>query len=504
MSVTLICGEVCKSLTPLPEESVHALACRAGLWMDAPCGGRHRCGKCLVRVEGPCPPPAQEEARLLPGDGRRLACFLPACEGMTVYICHAAPVGETGEYRLQPSPSARADALGLAIDLGTTTLSLALCRLQTGEVLQTVSAPNPQGALGADVVSRMAAAARPDGARALMQAVRDALCTLSLRLLKEAGGKQKEVERIALAGNTVMCHLLCGLSTRGMATAPFTPQSLFGEEICARDIGLPFDAAVYITPCFSAFVGGDISAALTAVGCDAGTLLFDIGTNGELALCTPQGVLCASAAAGPAFEGAGLSCGMGGQAGAVCAVRLQERLLVETVGQEPVRGICGAGAISLLALLLREGVLTPEGELLPATAAPLWARPHLSSRGFALSDRVFVTRQDVRCLQLAKAALRAGLECLLARAGGERAVRRLCVAGGFGSRLDAEAAAAVGLFPMGLCDRLQSVGNAALQGALLALADGGRERSLRLPPAQTMELAGSGEFAKAFVKHMNF
>lgn len=487
--------------------------------VEAPCGGCGRCGRCLVTaVGGLSPAGARERALLSPRETRRLACLARVEEDCTVVL----PEGATRvavEHAATGFPIDRAGrGLGAAADIGTTTVALYLYDRTPGTLLATASAPNAQRWAGADVISRIRyTMENPGGLAELTGAIRRQLRELLAQACTRAGRAAGEVTALSVAGNTVMEHLLAGLSPAGMAAAPFTPASFFGQAVPAGpyDLGMAPDAELYLFPCISGYVGGDITAGLTAVRAaraERPILFVDVGTNGEMALGGRDGLLCCSTAAGPAFEGACISCGMGAADGAIDKVWLEDGQLRCSVlgGGEPA-GVCGSGLVDALAVLLALEVVDETGRLLPADEAPpAWAgRIEGDGNGtrFRLAGNVWLTSGDVRQLQLAKAAVSAGIQTLLAEAGvAPEELSAFYLAGGFGSYLRPESAAAIGLFPDTLLDRLHVAGNSAGAGSSAVLLSTGAEKLLTetVERCRYLELSGLPRFNSTYLDCMSF
>ena len=475
-----------------------------GFSPDMPCGGRGQCGKCLVWAESGLDEPTDREREYLSPDrlarGVRLACQAHITGAVRVRLTPPNIVSQIcteGEDRpLGTDPLF--DRLGGAVDIGTTTLAARLYD-KTG-LLATASAPNPQRDYGADVISRIGKAMEGEST-ALAACVRAAVNGLLSDLCKQAGRDSTEIDALVLTGNTAMLHLLTETDPSPLAAAPFAAKELFGKKIPAKSLELSCspNCTVWLPRCMSAFVGGDITTALLASGLCEGNetaLLADIGTNGEIALWRDGRLLCCSTAAGPAFEGANLSQGMQGAPGAIDHVTVDSGALrLHTIGDVPAVGICGSGVADLLACLLDMEILDETGLL--DDGEDQWV----------LTDSVAFTQADVRQVQLAKSAVRSGIETLLHQAGVRKnQVDTLSVAGGFGSFLDLHSAAAIGLIPPELEDRCKVIGNAALGGAAMLLWDRNLwEESVRLADsAETVDLASSQFFMDQYVENMMF
>ena len=465
--------------------------------LQAPCGGNGSCGKCRVILVEP------------EGERTVLACQTQPRDGMVVRVPRQEPlqVALDAEARTDFQPDPGQTGWGIACDIGTTTVVCRLVELATGKALAVQGRGNVQCSFGADVISRIKAAM--DGQLSqLTQAIREQLSEMIVELCRKAGVEPERVASMAVAGNTTMCHLLMGLDPSGLGAAPFTSLSRFGGSVPAQDLQLPFDGPVYVCPAVSGYVGGDITAGLTAVRAaraERPILFVDVGTNGEMALGGRDGLLCCSTAAGPAFEGACISCGMGASDGAIDKVWLEDGQLRCSVlgGGEPA-GVCGSGLVDALAVLLALEVVDETGRLLPADEAPpAWAgRIEGDGNGtrFRLAGNVWLTSGDVRQLQLAKAAVSAGIQTLLAEAGvAPEELSAFYLAGGFGSYLRPESAAAIGLFPAVLLDKIRVVGNSAGAGASAVPLSAQAEERCRY-----LELSGLPRFNEAYLDCMGF
>lgn len=470
-----------------------------------PCAGQGRCGKCRVTVSGSlsAPSPA-ERTHLTPEElarGVRLACCTRLEGNCRVTLSGSARSqiclsGVMDAAALRP----RFCAYGAAVDIGTTTLAASLYGVD-GALLAQASGTNPQAAWGADVISRIEAALKgEDGA--LASCVRGAVDRLLERMAAQARITPGEIDALVITGNTAMLHLLTETSPESLSHAPFAAERLFGEVCSAAGLGLSAcpGASAYLPPCISAFVGADMTTALLSSGicgiCDRAEtrMLVDIGTNGEMALWHGGALLCCSAAAGPAFEGAGLSMGMHSQDGAVDHVAIRDgALLPHVIGGGAPKGICGSGVIDTLACLLETGALDETGLLEPAPAP--------------VAPPVALTQKDVRMVQLAKSAISAGLRTLMHTAGiSFPDVAELAVSGGFGSYLDAANAGRIGLIPQELVPRVRVLGNAALSGASMLLLD--RELSpaceYLAQSAKSLELSANPAFTQYYTEGMFF
>lgn len=466
-----------------------------------PCGGHGACGKCKVLASGALSAPTDAEKRLLSPDellrGVRLACQTQAlgdCE-ITSLAKETGVMSVTDGILPAFSLSATFREYGAAIDLGTTTLAARLYD-RNGALLSTTSLPNPQRTHGADVISRIESAC--DGQlQALSRAVRLALDHLLTELARSGGVRTEQIERVVVTGNTVMLSLAAEEDLEPFSHAPFCAKRLFDETLCARSLSLASlnpDTPIYFPPCISAFLGADLVCAILATGlCTKKTaVLADVGTNGEIALWHEGKLSACSTAAGPAFEGVGISMGMLCAEGAIDRVCIEKGTLkVHTVGEGTPKGICGSGLIDAVACLLELGILDESG--------------YLEADKFPIAPPVCITPKDLRMLQLAKSAICAGVQTLLhENTLTPTDVSDFFLAGGFGNELNRENAARIGLLPKLLAERALPVGNAALVGAAMLLLNKEACEQARsiAKSAQVSDLSASSVFTERYTLGM--
>lgn len=455
----------------------------AGLIPDAPCAGRGTCGKCAVLLEG----------------REVLACQTPADRDMTVTLPEARR-----DRILTGGITARAEPDGahrytLAFDVGTTTVVAYLLSGTTGEVLARSSALNPQVRFGADVISRIQAAMErgPDD---LSGCIRETLASLTAEAAQKARIAPAEITLAAVVGNTAMHHLLLGVDPAPLTTPPYMPKVSEAMEVPAEGL-LPIakGGTVRVLPNIAGFVGADTVGCLLSTRFDQLeelTLLIDIGTNGEIALGDRRRRLACSTAAGPAFEGAKISCGMRGADGAVDHVWLVGgEVHWHVIGGGEAVGLCGSGLLDLTAALLESGVIDETGRM-------------LCGESYRLGDTaVVLTQKDVREVQLAKAAIRAGIGLMCRRLGAAvEEIKAVYLAGAFGSFLDPASACRIGMIPPALRGRIRSIGNAAGEGAKLCALSGEEfAYSKRLArDTEFVELASLPQFQDCYVDAMGF
>jgi len=452
-----------------------------------------------VRIlEGSLPVTAEDAEAFTPlqlAQGWRLACRARVEQRLTLEMgqWEAAVLADDTPVSFTP-----AEGLGIAMDVGTTTLAAQLVNLRTGRVLAVRTALNPQGAFGADVMSRVELALHREGAARLREAIRGALGRMAAQLCEAA---QEPVRRVVLVGNTVMHHLFCGIDVAPLAQAPFQPERYGLEMFTSRELGWSLfgDPPVLFLPCLGGFVGSDVLAGLLAtrlLESERPAGLIDLGTNGEIVLGSKSGAICASAAAGPAFEGGRISCGMRAATGAVAEVGLRDgRLECRVIGDVEPRGICGSGLVDAAAVGLELGLLNERGNL--EAPGGVWQ----------LCSSVTLTQRDIRELQLAKAAIAAGVRILLGKLGASPdQLDRIYLAGAFGNYVNRTSARRIGLirFPE---ERVVPAGNTALLGARLALflIDGeSGEFMWARRQVRHISLAAEPEFQEIFVEEMLF
>lgn len=399
---------------------------------------------------------------------------------------------------------------GVAVDIGTTTLACYLIDLMTGAELAVASSLNPQKVYGDDVITR-SDYARSGGLDTLQTAVAAEIDGLIGRMCAQAGVERADIYHVTLAGNTVMMHLFAGITPENIAMSPFIPAFSGAVDFTAAELGLRVhpEAPATLLPSVAGYVGADTVAGMLAVGMreDSETmLLIDIGTNGEIALSANGKLYSCSTAAGPAFEGAHISCGMGGVAGAINRAKVDGGISFSTIGNEKPRGICGSGLLDLVAGLLDCGAIDDTGRI-DADAAPAWVEFDGSSVVIAKDAGICITGRDIREVQLAKGAIAAGVEVLLNEAGIKLAdIRHVYLAGGFGSYMDKRSAGRVGLIPAELVGRTSAVGNSSGAGAKAALlsvyAMAEAERLARA--VKYVELSARKDFQDLFMDKMFF
>jgi uncharacterized 2Fe-2S/4Fe-4S cluster protein (DUF4445 family) len=470
--------------------------------VEFPCGGRGRCKRCRVQVlDGDLSVTPEEEAILDSEErqqGWRLACRSSAEGPLALQIeqFRAPILTDHSAFDFEPR-----QGYGVAVDLGTTTVVAQLVDLASGCVLACHTALNPQAAYGSDVMNRTQFALEETGRKKLTALVRRGVGKLVGRVIVTAGLEDASIETVVLVGNTVMHHLFCGLDVEPLARVPFESDSDGLQEFRAAEIAwdITGDPIVRFLPCLGGFVGSDLLAGVLATRMHQSRelmALVDLGTNGEIVVGNAERVLCASTAAGPAFEAGGIGMGMQATTGAIDQVTVASGgLRCRVIGDGAPRGICGSGLVDAVAAGLDLGWVEPSGRLANGR------------RSLDLEGPVRLTQGDIRQLQLAKGAIAAGIHILLNRWGAKPGdVPRLHLAGAFGNYVNRASAQRIGLidFPE---DDVEPVGNTALLGAKLALFGENREACAFpevLARIEHLSLAADPSFQEIFVRETRF
>lgn len=473
--------------------------------LDMLCGGHGKCGKCKVKAKGALSALTDSEILHLSqseiSDNVRLACFtevLGECSIESVFKPQSEnkilTEGVIADFALKPAFS----KYGIAIDIGTTTLAAKLYNTK-GETLAESSILNPQSIFGADVVSRIESALKGESQK-IAEVIINGLDKLVNSLSEKSDIAVSQIDGAVITGNTVMLHLLTNTSTEPLSHAPFKAERLFGETLTAAQLkftSLKGDTQIYLPACISAFVGADTVCALTATEiCNTNStkLLADIGTNGEIALWHNNVLTVCSTAAGPAFEGVGITMGMRGETGAIDRVTLDNgKLTTHVIGNTAPRGICGSGIIDAVSCLLETEDIDETG--------------FMEEDSVIISSPVIVTAKDIRAVQLAKSAICAGINTVMKEFNiSTEEITELFIAGGFGSYLNLESAGKIGLIPQSLVKKVTVTGNSALSGAAMMLLNSDfKAQSVELSKkAVVLELSSNPTFTNEYMEQMMF
>lgn len=445
----------------------------AGEDADLSCGGRGICGKCRVWVSGEVSPLSETEKRKLTEseikEGIRLACAAEATGNAEIRLRELSGMKiSDGEFIAYE---------GIAVDIGTTTVAAKY--FINGKCASQLRVLNPQRKHGADVISRISYAESGSGAEEMRRLITD----VTDRFVRDAGMDGENIPRV-IVGNTVMLHFFEGIDASSIGRAPFLPKSYFGYA----------KGNDYIPRCISGYVGADAVAAVLASGMTENgkknTLLCDIGTNGEILYWDGEKLYACSAAAGPALEGAGMECGMMACDGAIDRAEIiNGEIKCHVIGEGDPCGICGGGLIDLVSCLYELGVIDESGYM---------------AENFVIGNGIYLSPGDVRAFQLAKSAIRSGIEVMTN--GGERKIEEVYISGGFGSGINVDSAVKTGLFPKSFCGKVNFMGNGALNGAIMMLSSEEiRKKAFELAEkAEYTELSLSAEFFDDYIEYMNF
>ncbi len=482
----------------------------------AVCGGAGKCGKCKIRViEGKLPVTSFDKACFTEEElrsGIRLSCKAYPIDALTVELNfkNESKFMVVTDFEQEKQAGVQADSdgqFGIAIDIGTTTIAVQLLNLNNGDKLLTHTRINHQRNFGADVISRMKASV--EGKKDELQAsIRKDLDEGIRYVVNQSGVSAENVTEVAIAGNTTMTHLLMGYDCKTLGEYPFTPVNIeLIEDTYEHMIGNDFlKARVRILPGISTFVGGDIVSGLYSCDVDEKeeyALLIDLGTNGEIALGNKTKLMATSTAAGPAFEGGNIEWGIGSIEGAIAGVTLTEDgPKIRTIGDKTPTGICGTGVVEMVAELVRTELVDETGCL----------DDDYFDDGYPLAktadgEDIVFTQQDVREIQLAKAAVRAGIETLILRYGIEKEdIAQVYLAGGFGFKLDCQKAIAIGMIPEEFAGKIEAIGNSSLGGAVKCLlSKNGWERTTAMGSrAREINLSADKDFNHFYMEYMYF
>lgn len=408
-------------------------------------------------------------------------------------------------------------SFALAIDLGTTTLAASLVDCSTGQRIAMSGAMNPQRLFGADVMTRLDAALNSENVqRQMTSLIREELLRMAHELCLRSGIAWCDIRQAAIAGNPAMQHILLGLPLKSLAFPPYRPLYTGGTQLKAAGLDWDGNADVYVFPMPGGFVGGDTVAFIYGAEPEDSTLCLDMGTNGEIVLINGDTIWATSAAAGPAFEGGNLSCGMVALPGAVNSVRVDgDRIKLQVIGNGQPLGVCGSAAIEAISELLRCGIIEPNGRLRDAGEIPsnLASRViiHNGANAFVLhrdaQRQIMITQDDVRQVQLAKSAIRAGIEVLAERSRIHcQALKNVTLTGSFGAVLHADWLKTIGIFDESMIHITRFTPEGALAGAerALALGDGFSTVEELSQHFRVVPLSGTPIFETKFIYNIDF
>ena len=530
VGITVIAGDKKIRTTLLKEMTLLEGLREQGWGVETHCNGAGYCGKCKVLLSGEVPEPGSTEKELISQKelqkGIRLACRVKPIEGMVVHLPEKTKTG----YQIEQGFRYRKDkretdsiakskstvnlkmngeniSYGFAVDIGTTTIVLALVDLVRGKTVELSSFLNPQRKFGDDVITRIQFASAKDKV-ILTRLIRESLIRAVTELIKKNDISVEQIREITIAGNTTMIHLLLGLPVKSLAASPFKPVTLDPVNLPAAEIlNDDFSSAeMHIFPGVSAYVGPDIVSGMYNRNFEALreiTLFVDLGTNGEIVLGDREKIMCVSAAAGPAFEGARISCGVGSITGAISFAGIRKgKVWYSTIGQQPALGLCGSGLIDLVAACLDAGIINGTGLM----------KPEYFEEGLLIGtdkdgNEMRLTQKDIRELQLAKSAIRAGIEILIKEFDvTNNDIGKVYLAGGFGNYINADSAVRIGLLPKKLRNHIVLAGNSSLGGAVDSLLNPDKEEKVMeiLKKVHYIELSSNRDFNDKFAEYMLF
>lgn len=456
-------------------ERLNEVLRRNGIGIEQPCGGKGTCGKCLVNVDGM----------------EQKACRYVIAADITVdlpkhLLSESAGEMQSCKFRAEKEWQ---ETMVLALDIGTTTLAMALVSTSGKQAVRTITQVNPQVVYGADVISRIEYCMNHP-----VTELQESLLTV-IRRMAEALCGENTVERMYVAGNATMLHILLGENPSSMGIAPYRPVFLEQREVSGCVLGMENAKEVVCLPSISAFVGADLVAGLHYIGMPPQGkyhMLVDLGTNAEVVLFSQNRILCTSAAAGPCFEGANISCGMSAQSGAITTIALTERdeCSFHTIADAPPRGICGTGIVDLVAELVRHGYIDKSG--------------YMECGEFEIAPGVTFTQQDVRQFQLAKSAVYSAVAMLMELQGiTQDEIESFYLSGGFSTGMNIKNAAAIGLLPKEAENKCIAVSNSSLLGTIKYACEK-TEWSVHLADAEYVDLSQEERFTQQFISHLDF
>ena len=510
--VTLVYDDQEKTINAPKGSLLGDVIIQAGLPFEMPCAGRGTCGLCKVLSEGGLEAPDEiERKHLTEGElsvGNRLACRARIESDTRVVLAPISVFSDKIFKRSNRYKIERDVPLGVAIDLGTTTVAAFLTMLDDGEVCAGGAGLNQQSIYGADVISRLAAAMK--GKEHAERLRRLALSSInqavdSLRLSRRVW---RRIERVTIVGNPAMHHLLLGFPLDTLAVMPFQPfrlEAIFDAKTYIEGI-FPENAEISIPPLIGGFVGSDALACLVYFGfdkADAPMAAVDLGTNGEVMVTDGKRIVTASTAAGPAFEGVNISCGSRAVAGAITQVRVDAgKVVYETIeNQEPV-GLTGSGLLSAIYWFTKAGWIEPNGRIHPHSPRPRGWNETVPALPITQDGKIYITQWDIRELQKAKGAIRAALDILLKHldiTSGDLA--SVILTGSFGGEIDIESAIGIGMLPPVEMSVVQSIPNGAGLGASMFLTESGFSRACEVAAsAKQIDLDTNADFIDSFVQ----
>lgn len=443
-------------------EKLSEVLIKSGKSIAHPCGGMGRCKKCIVKINGK----------------KELSCRYIISSDICVEFCEADEAqADTSEKITE------AENLCFVLDIGTTTLEMAVVDTKNANIIKSITRPNPQRMFGADIMSRINYCSK-NGIDKLNQVLISSINEMTSVL------SDKKLQKMYVAGNTAMLHMFFGIDCSSMGIAPYTPVFLEAKTENAESLSLTGVEIVESLPCISSFVGADLVAGLNIAEFPAENkynLLIDLGTNAEIILFSQKDIVCTSAAAGPCFEGANISCGMAAANGAIYSYSESE---TKTIGNEPAKGICGTGLIDILAVLLRNKRIDETGLM--------------DEDSIEIADGVSVTQADIREYQLAKSAVYSAVKTLIAKKHiSFDDIEKVYISGGFSAKINIDNAIITGLLPKELKSKCKAINNSSLLGTVKYTSEKNNLSELS-KKATYIDLAADSLFSELFIENMMF
>ncbi len=495
-------------------ETVLTALQRTNHFIDAPCAGLGKCGKCKIHIISGNIPITNADKKYFSEQelkkGYRLACCITPTSDISLQLIQgdkdSFEVLSSSSLELPTGKAQDTSVYAIAIDIGTTTIAVQLIDTVHKTCIETVTRMNHQRAFGSDVISRIMAS-NEGKKEELRKSVQSDIIHCIEKIITNAKLDAAKITSMAIGANTTMTHLLCGFSCETLGVFPFTPVDITLIEKPFKDI---FDSnllncMVTILPGVSTYVGSDIVSGMNALKFNTDeniNILVDLGTNGEMAIGNKDKILCTSVAAGPAFEGGNISCGTGSIAGAISAMDITDgKVHYTTIGDAKPVGLCGSAVVECAAELLREEIIDETGVL-----ADEFEDGFIIAKTEDGNDITF-SPKDVREIQLAKSAIRAGLEVLINEYGiTYNDVHTVYIAGGFGYKLNYKKAIEIGMFPSELSEKMLPCGNTSLFGAVHYLIENESNEHLKKIVSASTEiaLATNPMFNDLYMEHMLF
>jgi uncharacterized 2Fe-2S/4Fe-4S cluster protein (DUF4445 family) len=538
--------------------SIAEAARAAGVFIETPCNGALICGKCKVRLDVSDLPLTDTCGAHMISEAEKAEGYVLACATTVRGDIRVTVSRETGakaetqtvksgvSFNTELAPEIRkeydterdetvvrsasgavlgaeagdtgGELYGCVVDIGTTTLAAELANMKTGAVTETLTSVNPQTAYGQDVLSRILFASEPQGLDTLRASVLTEINAMLARLCEDAGISAERVYELVLSGNSAMLHIVMGINPSSLGRVPFSMILKGGESFNASENGFDISklGLTYLPPLISAYVGADICSGILAAQLHkikGRSLFLDIGTNGEMLVADDGRLYAASTAAGPAFEGMNIKFGSRAVRGAIEYFKIADTgdVTVRTIGGAAPSSVCGSGLLDIVGELVTSGVIDESGRFESANLLPQKLAARMieddGKPAFSLAPGVFLTQQDVRQVQLAKGALRAGVETLLSAvdaSAGE--LDRVLIAGSFGYHLRAESLINIGLLPAAFAGKIEFLGNTSQSGgrAFLLNRSYRDEIAALVPKIEVIELANRADFNDLFIDCLSF